>query len=199
LVTQLANELSIKEVFMGINVSFEVQSFKAVRLIGKEIVVGKKNPVPELWKRILSDGTNDYLQSLPERVSPRGDTIGWMGDYNPQTKEFIYIAGIFAKTDTVVPDGFSYRDIPDCLMGIGWIQGNTSDLEKGAHGKTEKIMKANGYIPDYSIVGISMEYYSYDKYAMMKEDGRDTFTFGYYLPCKRVASSTIEAEKEYQS
>jgi predicted transcriptional regulator YdeE len=171
---------------MGTKISFEVQNFKAVRFIGKEVIVGKKNPVPELWKKMLSDGTNDFLQSIPERVSPIGDTIGWMGEYNPQTKEFTYIAGIFAKPDTIVPNGFSYRDIPDCLMGIGWIQGNTSHLEKGAHSKTEKVMKENGYMPDYSIVGISMEYYSFDKYANIKDDRNSTFTFGYFLPCNKI-------------
>ncbi len=171
---------------MGVNISFEVQDFKAVRFIGKEVVVGKKNPVPELWKAMLKDGTNEFLQGLPERVSPQGDTIGWMGEYNSQTKEFIYIAGIFAEPNSEVPEGFSYRDIPDCLMGIGWIQGNTSNLEKGAHSKTEKIMKANGCVPDYSIVGISMEYYSFEKYANIEEDGNNIFTFGYYLPCKKM-------------
>ncbi len=171
---------------MGVNISFEVQDFKAVRFIGKEVVVGKKNPVPDLWKSILKDGTNDFLQDLQGRVSPLGDNIGWMGEYNPQTKEFIYIAGIFAEPNAIVPEGFSYRDIPDCLMGIGWIKGNTSKLEKGAHSKTEKIMKANGYAPDYSIVGISMEYYSFEKYANIEEDGNNIFTFGYYLPCKKI-------------
>ena len=173
---------------MGVKTYFEVQDFKAVRFIGKEVVVGKKNPVPELWNKILKDGTNDFLQSLPGRVSPLGDTIGWMGEYNPQTKEFVYIAGVFAKPDAVIPDGFSYRDIPDCLMGIGWIQGNTSHLEKGAHTKTEKVMRENGYVPDYSVVGISMEYYSFEKYAKIVEDGNNLFTFGYYLPCKKIES-----------
>lgn len=171
---------------MGVKVSFEVQDFPAVRFIGKEVMVGKKNPVPELWQTVLNDGTNALLQNLPERVSPKGDTIGWMGEYNPKTKEFVYIAGILAQPDAIVPDGFAYRDIPECLMGIGWIQGNTSQLEKGAHGKTEKMMRANGYAPDYSVVGISMEYYSFEKYANIKEDGINTFTFGYYLPCKKV-------------
>jgi hypothetical protein len=99
---------------------------------------------------------------------------------------FVYIAGILARPGAIVPDGFAYRDIPDCLMGIGWILGNTSHLEKGAHGKTEKIMKTNGYAPDYSAVGISMEYYSFEKYANIEEGGKNTFTFGYYLPCKKV-------------
>lgn len=171
---------------MGVKVSFETENFKSVRFIGKEVTVGKNNPVPDLWKKILNDGTNDFLQSMPERVSPAGDTIGYMGDFNQKTKEFTYIAGIFAKPGTTVPQGFSYRDIPDCLMGIGWIEGKSSNLEKGAHGKTEKIMKANGYAPDYSIAGISMEYYSFEKYANVKEDGNSYFTFGYYLPCKKI-------------
>lgn len=66
---------------MGVKTYFEVQNFKAVRFIGKEVLVGKKNRVPDLWEKILNDGTNDFLQSLPERVSPLGDTIGWMGEY----------------------------------------------------------------------------------------------------------------------
>ena len=171
---------------MGRNISFEVQNFKAVRFIGKEVIVGKENPVPKLWEKVLSDGTNDFLQSMPERLSPMGDTIGWMGEYNSQSKEFTYIAGIFSKPNTIVPSGFSYRDIPDCIMGIGWIQGNTSDLEKGAHSKTEKVMKENGYIPDYSIAAISMEYYLFDKYASIEENGDNVFTFGYFLPCKKI-------------
>ncbi|MBE6052740.1 MAG: GyrI-like domain-containing protein [Clostridium sartagoforme] len=171
---------------MGVSVSFEVKNFKAVRFIGKEVVVGEKNPVPELWKEMLSDGTNEFLQNMPERVSPIGDTIGWMGEYNSQTKEFTYIAGVFTKPNTTVPSGFSYRDIPDCIMGVGWIQGKTSDLEKGAHGKTEKIMKENGYAPDYSKVAISMEYYSFDKYINIEENGENKFAFGYYLPCKKL-------------
>lgn len=170
---------------MGVKTHLEIQDFKAIRFIGREVIVGKKNPVPDLWKKILKDGTKDFLQSLPDRVSPLGDMIGWMGEYNPQTREYVYIAGIFAKPNAIVPNGYSYRDIPDCLMGIGWIQGNTPHLEKGAHTKTEKKMRANGYVPDYSIIGISMEYYSFDKYANI-EDGNNTFTFGYYLPCKKV-------------
>lgn len=180
------NKMNVWGVYMASKISFEAVKFHAVRFIGKEVIVGKKNPVPDLWKKMLNDGTNDFLQSLQERVSPLGDTIGWMGEYNQQTKEFVYIAGIFATPNATVPDGFSYRDIPDCLMGVGWIQGNTSNMEKGAHIKTEKIMRANGYVPDYSIVGISMEYYSFDRYANVKEDGNNTFTFGYYLPCKRM-------------
>jgi predicted transcriptional regulator YdeE len=171
---------------MKTNIFFEIQHFQELRFIGKEVIVGKKNPVPQLWKKMLADGTNEYLQNLPNRISPIGDTIGWMGDYNHQTKEFTYIAGIFTKPNTVVPKGFSYREIPTCLMGIGWIQGITSDLYKGAHKKTENILRQNGYIPDYSVVGISMEYYSFEKYSKIKEDGNNLFTFGYFLPCKKI-------------
>lgn len=50
---------------MGLKISFEVQNFKAVRLIGKEVVVGKKNPVPELYSfdnyaNIKEDGNNIF-------------------------------------------------------------------------------------------------------------------------------------------
>lgn len=47
-------------------------------------------------------------------------------------------------------------------------------------------MRAAGYVPDYSLVAISMEYYSYEKYAKIEEDGVNIFTFGYFLPCKKA-------------
>ena len=72
---------------MGVKTHLEIQDFKAIRFIGREVIVGKKNPVPDLWKKILNDGTKDLLQSLPDRVSPLGDMIGWMGEYNPQTRD----------------------------------------------------------------------------------------------------------------
>ncbi|MNC72510.1 hypothetical protein D3C75_1235710 [compost metagenome] len=50
-------------------------------------------------------------------------------------------------------------------------------------------MRQSGYEPDYS-VGISMEYYSFNKYANVKEDGKNTFTFGYWLPCKEMTPTT---------
>lgn len=171
---------------MKTDITFEVRAFEAVRMIGKEVIVGKQNPVPELWQHMLGDGSIDSLQALPGRVSPLGDTIGWMGEYQPKTKAFTYIAGVWAQPGTPPPAGFAYRDIPACLMGIGWITGKTSELEKGAHQKTEKIMRQQGYEPDYSVVGISMEYYSFDKYAAIKEDGRSLFTFGYFLPCRKM-------------
>ncbi|WP_238902466.1 hypothetical protein [Clostridium sp. YIM B02506] len=76
---------------MKIKISFEVKNFDSVRVIGKEVIVGKKNPVPELWRKMLSDGTNDFLQSMPERVSPMGDTIGWMGEYIHREKSLLIL------------------------------------------------------------------------------------------------------------
>lgn len=164
------------------SLAFEAFPFGPVRFIGKEVQIGRKNLAPALWQAFLGDGSNALLQRLPERLSPEGDTIGYMGEYDGETKSYVYIAGVFTQPGTPVPEGFSFRDLPECLMGVCWITGDTPDLEKGAHAKTEKIMAKNGYGPDYG-PGFSMEYYSFKKYASVQE-GKGPYTFGYYLPCK---------------
>lgn len=169
---------------MKTDVSFEVTPFEPVLFIGKETVAGKDNLIKELWDEFLYKGGADFLTALPNQAIPNGDCAGWMGDYNEKTKEFTYIVGIFFKPGSPVPEGYVSREIPACLMGIGKIRGKTQHLEKGAHTKTEKVMRAAGYEPDYA-PGFSMEYYPYEKYGLIEDNGENTFEFHYYLPCKK--------------
>ena len=165
-------------------VSFEAFPFEPARFIGKKCVVGKDSPVKQLWNDFLVNGGKEFIDSLPGRRPPFGDYAGWMGEYNAQTKESTYIVGAFFEPGSLVPDRYSYRDTPACLMGVGKIRGKTQHLERGAHNKTVKAMQAEGYEPDYS-VGFSMEYYPYEQYGAVEDNGENVLEFHYYLPCKK--------------
>src|SRR5690606_25086418 len=129
----------------------------------------------------LKDGSNEFLQKL-KKVSNDGDCIGWMGDYNPETKTFVEMVGVFVESGSMVPEGFDYVDIPNCKMAILWIEGVNPDLEKGAHNLILKYLKKTEYMEDYSY-GFSMEYYTIIGYVTMDEIN-PIYRFGYYLPCK---------------
>lgn len=181
---------------MKTSVSFEVFPFQPARFIGKACtaVSGKNNAViKELWDDFLYKGGKESLEAKPGVHSPKGDCAGWMGEYNAQAKAFTYIVGIFFDPGCDVPEGYTYRDVPACLMGVGKIRGKTQHLENGAHNKTVKAMQASGYEPDYS-VGISMEYYPYAQYGAVEDNGENEFEFHYYLPCKQKASFDHEAK-----
>lgn len=159
--------------------SLKIVDFGHVWLLGKETKVLQGKTAEKFVRECRTDGTNAYLQNLACRISPVGDIIIWMGEYDGQTKTFTEIPGVFVKPDSEVAEGFTVRDIPCCKMGICTISGKTRDLTRGAHNKLVKLMKDAGYAPDYSF-GYSMEYYSYEKY----EKENDIYEFSYFLPCK---------------
>lgn len=168
---------------MGIvKTEFVAVEFAAVKLIGKEITVSQGKTAAKSVAEFRKNGENERLQNHPDRVSPKGDIIIWMGDYNAQTKSFIEIPGIFASTQSEVPDGFVSRQLPACTMGVFTITGTTRDISRSAHNKLVRAAAENGYAPDYSF-GYSMEYYSYEKY----EKGETEFVFAYYLPCRAIS------------
>lgn len=161
-----------------LTLTFKAVDFGPVWLVGKETTVEQGKTATAFVKKFRNDGSNAYLQGLNDRVSPEGDIIIWMGGYNPVTKSFIEIPGVFAKPGCKVEEGYTIRELPQCIMGICTISGETRSLSRGAHNKLVKLMKEAGYEPDYSF-GYSMEYYSYEKY----ECDNEVYEFSYCLPC----------------
>jgi len=134
---------------MAVLGKMEFFNLPPVRMIGKEVAHGYNcgNPVPELWDKCHQDGTLKVLESLSPEMAYY---IGWMGDYNSETKRFVYIAGMFMPANTPVPDGFQYRDISACMVGMGFINGNIMDAIPRQHDLTVEGIKANGYTVDSS-------------------------------------------------
>lgn len=162
-------------------VSFQAVDFGPIWLLGKQTTVQQGKTAVKFVTAFRRDGSNDYLQSLPERVSPKGDIIIWMGGYDPASKSFTEIPGVFVRPGCRYEGDYAVRELPACTMGVCSITGPTRDLSRGAHNKLLKAMQQAGYAPDYS-PGYSMEYYSYELY----EQDRETYTFSYYLPCRRL-------------
>lgn len=163
---------------MAVLGKIEFFNLPPVRIIGKEVLNGGvENPVPELWSKCFKE---DVFKEL-ETLSPEMDYyIGWMGEYKRETGKFTYIAGLFMPINTPVPNGFQYRDLSACMVGMGWING---DFENGevftrSHDLTVGGIQANGYEPDYS-QGWSAEVYAKD----LSFDATEG-TINYICPCK---------------
>lgn len=163
-----------------VSLTFEARAFGPVWLAGRETRVALGKTAARFVKAFRTDGSNAYLQKLPGRVSPEGDIILWMGGYDPLTKTFTEIPGVFVPLGSEVGDGFAIRELPKCTMGIANITGPTRNLTKGAHNKLVQVMDEAGYAPDYSY-GYSLEYYAYEQY----EKDNEVHMFSYWLPCKR--------------
>lgn len=161
--------------------NYKIIDFGPTYLLGKKTIVEPGKTAVKFVKEFRTDGSNDFLQKLEERVSPKGDLIIWMGDYNSNTKTFVEVAGVFVKEKCQIKEEYILKELLPCKMAILMISGKTRNLSKGAHNKLVELMKEQGYIPDYSY-GYSMEYYSYDSY----EKENEIYEFSYYLPCKKV-------------
>ena len=140
---------------MSTLIGLDVRPFPATRVIGKQVACGvgegAENPGPALWESMMKDGTLEFLVYLPDRATPDEDTVGWMGEYDPSSNTYTYIAGILARPGTQVPAGFVYRDIPACNMAIASIRGTDlhHDVYIGAHDHTARAMQERGY--EYSL------------------------------------------------
>ena len=173
-------------------IGLEIRAFPPTRVIGKQVACGlgedADNPGPALWDSMLTDGTLELLMNLPQRATPDRDTVGWMGEYDPASNTYIYLAGILAEPGTPVPSGCAYRDIPACQMAIASIQGTDAghDVYIGAHDHTAKAMQERGYEYDPSAGGFEMEYHSNSRFSIPIARGEEFAVLDYYSPCRKL-------------
>lgn len=183
-------------------INFEVWRFPAARLIGKQVRMdinsGPDNPAVAMWRSMWQDGSMELLNSLPCLLTKDPDTVGWRGDFNSQDNTFTYIAGVLAKEGAEVPEGFVFRDLAECEMGIGWIQGREegADLYAEAHDKFSLAMREKGYEYDYAAGAYEMEYYSYKRFGVPRYIGNKLLILDYYAPCKKLRAEGGKNEDE---
>lgn len=183
-------------------IKFEVKRFPAVRLIGKQVTMslisGENNAADNLWSSMWQDGSMELLLNNPERFTAERDTIGWMGDFDLSGSTCIYIAGVLTKAGTPVPAGYVSKDLPECLMGIGWIQGReeNADLYAGAHEGMMQVMKEYGYEYDTSAGGYEMQYYSFPRFGVPRYFGEKILILDYCCPCKKILAENDRPENE---
>ncbi len=158
----------------------EIMQHPDCRMIGIPVINGgAENPVPELWKKCFQENTFAALAGSKPILDYY---IGWMGEYDSKSGTFTYIAGMMMPPGTPVPQGFDYRDLPSCLIGNGYINGDfaNGDVFRHSHELTVKGILQNGFEPDYSY-GWSAEAYAMDL-AFEAEEG----TINYLCPCKKA-------------
>ena len=90
-----------------------------VRIIGKHMVCPEFGvaEAASLWADCVRDGSIRTLLRLPNLI-PRS-LLGWTGDFNPEERQFSYIAGVMTRAGTPVPAGFAHRDLPASLLAKG--------------------------------------------------------------------------------
>ncbi len=167
------------ETKMAVLGKIEFYDLPATRMIGKRVVNGGgENPVPALWEECFRENT---FAVLDQQKAVVGYWVGWMGEYQPDTATFTYLAGQLMPEGTKVPEGFDYRDLPPCLLANGFINGDfeNGDIFAHSHELTLGGIAASGYEPDYAY-GWSAEAYAYDLSFAANEG-----TLNYLCPCKR--------------
>lgn len=173
-------------------IRFEVKRVPAVRLIGKQVQMsfepGGNKAADNLWSSMWQDGSMEFLLNNKERFTAERDTIGWMGEFDPSGSTCMYIAGVVTKAGTPVPAGYISKDLPECQMGIGWIQGReeAADLYAGAHEHMMQVMKEYGYEYDTSAGGYEMQYYSFPRFGAPRYMGEKILVLDYCCPCKKL-------------
>ncbi len=181
-------------------IRFEVKRVPAVRLIGKMVRMSSnpqgENEATKLWSSMWRDGSMEFLGNILERFTEERDTVGWMGEYDPIENTYAYIAGVLTKVSTPVPAGYVSRDLPECLMSVGWIQGReeAADLYAGAKEHLLQAMKENGYEQDPSAGGYEMQYYSFSRFGVPRYMGEKILILDYCCPCKKLLTEQEEKE-----
>jgi len=175
-------------------VKFLVKPFPKTRVIGKSVIqkidVGMEDrTIEDLWERMAKDGSLDFLSKFPNKVTSDGDTVGWMGDFQPGDDHYTYLAGIWVEADTPAPEGYVHRDILECEMAIAWIQ-ETEDEEGGnihanASDHINQAIAENGYQYDGSNGFFEMEVYSFERFRIPEKHGGKVI-LDFYSPCKRM-------------
>jgi AraC family transcriptional regulator len=145
-----------------------------------------ENPVPAMVGEMYASGSMAFLVNLPERATADPDTVGWMGDYDPESASFVYIAGVLARPDSPVPEGYDFRDIKPCQIAMTSIQGtDDNDTCSGGHNHSAKAMAENGYEYDRSAGGFEIEYFPYQKFEVPLLKGEKNLVMDYWSPCKK--------------
>jgi hypothetical protein len=177
-------------------VEFKVDTFPKMRVIGKGVTLVEgdmhidDHQIEDLWASMAQDGSFDVLAQLPGRLGPRGDMVGWMGDFNPPDMHFTYLAGALFEPNVIAPEGFISRDIEAGEMAVSRLQDTDEPGGAGMHtdgsSMNSQAMAAHGYEYDVSRGLYEMEYQSSERYYIPLERGEQAM-LEFYSPCKKKA------------
>ncbi|MBU5437254.1 GyrI-like domain-containing protein [Tissierella sp. MSJ-40] len=174
----------------------EFVNFGPYKIVGKEmrtkheisnpIYPTKYQTIPSLWRQCFSDGTYETLVKMSDYIPTEisDDYIGYMRDYDESDGTFTYLVGMFMKTNTPIPDGYAFYDLPFCTIAKAWIEGEEYDIYPNAHSLTVDAINKNGYEVDWPNY-FSCEVYTNSRFGIPKNNGERILILDYYIPCKK--------------
>lgn len=177
-------------------ISFGIIRFPGAVLIGRVIPV--REPMAEddtrmqdLWAQMARDGSLEALRRLPGRFSPDDTTAGWMGDFDPPSGAFNYLAGVLCRPGTCAPEGYCARAILPGLLAVGRLletEGDEgSELHAAASGQVSRARDAAGYAYDPSRGLWEMETYPSDAFYGALARG-ERVSIDFYTPCTKASA-----------
>ena len=146
-----------------------------MRIIGKEVSSGGAlgNTAPALWDDVFASGAHDVLMSLPHVLND--SLYGWTCEYSPATDTFVYIVCAMTPADTLVPEGFVYRDIPKTICAKGLFGESVPQTVKRA--------KELGYTTNWEPYGWNAELYIHEEEENPPK--KDCMPWHWLVPVKR--------------
>jgi predicted transcriptional regulator YdeE len=127
----------------------------AVRFVGKMYTdEDRVNDDPnggfnKYWMEWHKNGWLNILKKLPQIENIEKGPLGLMGIEwkNGVHQNFQYWIGMMLPKNTIVPDGFSYVDIPEGEVGICWVYGSDKSGEiYECHDLCMETLKKNGLL-----------------------------------------------------
>ena len=113
-----------------------MEHIPAVRFVGKmytnedRIDDDPNGGFNKYWMEWHKNGWMDILKKLPQIQNMEKGSLGLMGMENKDGEHiFQYWIGMMLPEETIVPDGFSYVDIPEGDVMVCWVYGSNKTGE----------------------------------------------------------------------
>jgi hypothetical protein len=173
-------------------VKFETIDFPKTVVVGKLMRMkndpGRNdNSISSLLDTMVATGDMGNLQNSNGCIA-KNDYVGWMGDYDPKTDEYNYLAGVLFSSSITIPKGYEYKVIEATMMAIAWIRETNEqtgeDMHTDASAYMKKALEQNGFEYDFSKGAYEMEYYSFDRLLRPSKEGGIKI-LDFYTPCKK--------------
>jgi len=168
---------------MAVLDKIEFEKFGPYRFIGKSVYARAGANYSGyifggLWQN--SSWVFNELDKLKDYTTKEIHNVALLsGDkYDERKKLMGYTIGRFMKSDTPVPDGMDFFDIPEIIIAKGWLSGKFDDMIGSAEGLTaEAISKQEKYAGTWEVTA---EVYTNE--TVTDEDVSSVL--GYYIGCK---------------
>lgn len=151
-----------------------------VRIIGKAyrcVFDPQSTPWQKFWDEY--NAVKETIDLLPKII--KNGMICWTGDSPKGSDYYTYMPAVICPTDTPVPDGLDYRDLPASYVAKGEYGDEVIDVI----GK----FALNGFTTCYTDLGWNAELYLDEEDESSKNElnpFRQTNPFRWLVPCAKV-------------